>query len=137
VGTNYFDPGDVRFVINVTASTDLSGYTPTDTVLNGALVADSLHNTKNSERTALYFITPRSSYCAGSPANVTITVRPTPVVIPSQTVKYQCNNTIVGISLYTSTFPISAVSFDYTAESSGNVSGFTPSATGLTNGAVI
>lgn len=137
VGTNYFDPSDVRFVVNVTASTDLSGYTPTDTVLNGALIADSLHNSKNSERTALYFVTPRSSYCAGSPANVTVTVRPTPVVIPSQTVKYQCNNATVGISLYTSTFPISAVSFDYTAESSGGVLGFTASAAGLTNGAVI
>lgn len=137
LNTTYFDPADVKYIVQVNASTDLSGYTPLDTLSTGSLVADSLHNSKNSERTAIYFVTPQSSYCKGTSTNVTITVKPTPVVLPTKTLQWQCNNTTVGISLYTSTFPTSSVSFDLTAETSGGISGYSASATGLTNGSVI
>jgi hypothetical protein len=135
--------GVVTFDYTAVAShAGVTGFTATATGLtNGHVIADIINNNTDAPQTVTYTITPRSidTGCDGVPIIVTITINPTPKVVATPDTEIICNDGTTGITLTTPTIVTSGVvTFDYTAVAShAGVTGFTATATGLTNGHVI
>ncbi len=127
----------VRFDYSSSASGGISGSSVASNLLNGAIINDYLHNPGNVPQTVTYSITPRILGCSGNPQNVTVTVNPTPVVIPSTFAQAICSNTQTNITLASSTMPAGAVRFNYTVAATGGLTGFTSPVNNLTNNSII
>ena len=70
--------------------------------------------------------------CDGPSKTFTITVDPTPQVVPSTLTQTICNNRMTNIVIGSpSNFSSGAVTFDYTVTATGGVTGFTSPVTGL------
>jgi hypothetical protein len=136
--------GVVTFDYTAVAShAGVTGFTATATGLtNGHVITDIINNNTDAPQTVTYTITPRSNDTGcddGDPITVVVTINPTPVVVATPTAETICNDGVTGITLTTPTIVTSGVvTFDYTAVAShAGVTGFTATATGLTNGHVI
>ena len=137
-----FSNGDIRFRYTVTATGGVTGFTASVTDLPlGHVIADVLHNPSDAPQTVTYTIYPvnPSAVCGEGPAQtVTITVNPTPQVVPVVTETTLCNDAATDITLTSpSTFSNGDIRFRYTVTSTGGVTGFTASVTDLPLGHVI
>ena len=80
----------------------------------------------------VYIITPSVNGCAGTPFTLTVTVNPTPQVVPSTLTQTICNAGTINITLGSpSTFNNGVITFKYTVVATGGVTGFTTPVTGL------
>ena len=137
-----FSNGDIRFRYTVTATGGVTGFTASVTDLPlGHVIADMLHNPSDAPQTVTYTIYPvnPSAVCGEGPAQtVTITVNPTPQVVPVVTETTLCNDAATDITLTSpSTFSNGDIRFRYTVTATGGVTGFTASVTDLPLGHVI
>ena len=137
-----FSNGDIRFRYTVTATGGVTGFTASVTDLPlGHVIADVLHNPSDAPQTVTYKIYPvnPSAVCGeGPPQTVTITVNPTPQVVPVVTETTLCNDAATDITLTSpSTFSNGDIRFRYTVTATGGVTGFTASVTDLPLGHVI
>ncbi len=87
-------------------------------------------------------VTPHFTYrgitCDGPPKTFTITVDPTPQIIPSTLTQTICNNGQTNIVIGSpSTYSNGVITFDYTVTATGGVTGFTTPVTGLPKDHVI
>jgi gliding motility-associated-like protein len=135
-----FTSGFVTFNLTATAPEGLEGYTESATgLLNGYTIEDKLINTGDEPLTVTYRAVPVSPFaCNHGPAQIfTVTVNPTPRIIPVEDI-IQCDSTTTGIVLQSpSTFTSGTVSINYTATAPVGLSGYSPGGTGLDNGYVI
>ena len=93
-------------------------------------------NPGNSPVIATIIVTPHFTFggltCEGPSKIFTITVDPTPQVIPSTLTQTICNNNVTNIVIGSpSTFSSGVVTFNYTVTATGGVTGFTTPITGL------
>ena len=101
------------------------------------VIADLLVNHTDQPQTVTYTIIPVSpTGCAAGPTKVVvITVNPTPQVVPSTLAQTICNDGTTNVTLASpSTFTSGLITFDYTVVATGGVTGFTASATNITEG---
>ena len=96
----------------------------------GDIPAFTAINTGNAPITATISVTPHFTFggltCDGPSRTFTITVDPTPQVIPSILTQTICNNGNTNIVIGSpSTFSNGVVTFDYTVVATGGVTGFT------------
>ncbi|MFZ2339055.1 MAG: PKD-like domain-containing protein, partial [Bacteroidales bacterium] len=92
--------------------------------------------------TATIEVTPHFTYggitCDGPSKTFTITVDPTPQIIPSTLTQTICNNGQTNIVIGSpSTYSSGVITFDYTVTATGGVTGFTTPVTGLPKDHVI
>ena len=136
-----FTTGVVTFNYTATATGGVTGFTPSATGLpNNHVITDLLVNPTDAPQTVTYRVVPVSpTGCGEGPAvYITVTVNPTPRIFPVPDNTIQCDNTATGIILQSpGTFTTGSITFKFTATSTGGVTGFTPSATGLPNNHVI
>jgi hypothetical protein len=136
-----FTSGVVTFNYTSTATGGVTGNTASATGLsNNHVITDVLVNPTDEPQTVIYIITPVSpTGCNNGPSvTVTVTVNPTPRIFPVPVNTIQCDSTTTSIKLESpSTFTGGEVTFNYTATATGGVTGFTASATGLTNNHII
>ena len=142
-----FTSGVVTFKYTAAASGapgDITGFTPSATGLaNDYVISQTLINHTDAPQTVTYKVTPVSGVaCNDGPSQtVVVTVNPTPRIFPVLVNSIQCDSTATNIILHSpSTFTSGVVTFKYTAAASGapgDITGFTPSATGLANDYVI
>ncbi len=76
--------------------------------------------------------------CDGPTKSFTITINPTPQVVPSTLTQTICNDGTTNVTLTSpSTFTSGVITFNYTVVATGGVTGFTTPVTGLPNNHVI
>ncbi len=136
-----FTSGVVTFRFTATATGGVTGFTASASGLpNNHVITDILVNPTDAPQTVTYRVVPVSpTGCHDGPAVIfTVTVNPTPRIYPVPGNSIQCDNTATNIRLQSpSTFTSGAVTFKFTATATGGVTGFTPSASGLSNDHVI
>ena len=124
-----FNNGVITFNYTVTATGGVTGFvTPVTGVSKDHIISDILHNPTDTPQTVTYTIVPVSpSGCTSGPAKViTITVNPTPQVIPSTLAQTICNDGTTNVILASSsTFTSGLITFNYTVVATGGVTGFT------------
>jgi len=109
--------------------------------LSGSAIGDEITgvftNTTDNPITVTFTITPTgpaTTHCIGSPVTATVTVNPTPKVNVIPAAVTQCDSTTTSIRLTSpSTFTSGLISFKYTVNTSGDVTGFTSSVSDLPN----
>ncbi|MGC1389434.1 MAG: PKD-like domain-containing protein, partial [Bacteroidales bacterium] len=96
-------------------------------------------NSTDIFQTLTYTIIPTSAIgCIGNTFTTTVTVNPTPQVIPSALTQTICNNAVTSVVLRSpSIFTSGVITFNYNAVGTGGVTGFASSVTGLPNNYVI
>ena len=111
-----FSNGSITFKYIAVASGSVTGFTPSATGLpNNSLISDVLHNPGDSFQTVTYSITPVSpTGCLDGPTKIlTVTVNPTPRVIPVMSqICYGGTTSITLTSPTTMTQP-NVIRFDY------------------------
>ncbi|MCK7482742.1 MAG: hypothetical protein M0C28_40695, partial [Candidatus Moduliflexus flocculans] len=137
-----FSNGVITFRYTVTATGGVTGFTtPVNNLALGHVIADVLHNPTDAPQTVTYTIYPvnPSAVCGEGPAQtVTITVNPTPQVVPVVTEATLCNDATTAITLTSpSTFSNGVITFRYTVTATGGVTGFTTPVNNLALGHVI
>jgi hypothetical protein len=129
---------NVKFSYTVVATGGVTGFTtPVNNLSNNSKILDVLVNNTTALQTVTYSITPTSGVCVGTMQTAVITVNPVPQVTATPPNQSICNDKNTNITLTTPVVPSTSVTFNYTASTSGGVTGFTPSVTGLTNGSII
>ena len=108
----------------------------------GDILSFTAINTGNSPVIATIVVTPHfengSVTCDGPSKTFTITVDPTPQVVPSILTQTICNNGVTNIVIGSpSTFSSGVVTFNYTVVATGGVTGFLTPANGLPKGFII
>ena len=137
VNLNTITSGNVSFTWeNNTSSIGL------DANGSGNIPAFTTSNYTDSHVTATITVTPHFEHgtliCDGEPVTFTITVNPTPTVVPVVEAFTLCNEGTTSIRLTSlSTFSNGDIHFRYEAESTGGVTGFDASESGLSTGFVI
>ncbi len=127
----------VTFDYTVVATGGVSGFTtPVLGLANGSQITDILHNPSPSVQTVTYTVTPKGFGCTGPIKVITVFVAPSPQVSSTPTSQTLCAGTATHLLLTTNTLPVDSVTFNFTAITTGP-SGYTNSATGLNNNAVI
>ena len=136
-----FSNGVITFNYTVVATGGVTGFTtPVTGLPKNHIISDVLHNPGNSPQTVTYTIVPISpTGCASGPAKtVTITVNPTPQVVPSTLSQTICNDSNTNVILGSpSIFTSGVITFNYTVVATGGVTGFTTPVTGLPEDYVI
>jgi gliding motility-associated-like protein len=102
-------------------------------------ISGSLINVTNIFQVVTFSITPTSAAgCKGSTFTVTISVNPTPQVVPSTFLQTICNDGTTSVVLTSpSTFTSGVITFNYTVVATGGVSGFSTPVTVRPNNWVI
>ena len=102
-------------------------------------ITGDLTNSGDAPIVVTYTVTPRLGGCVDGPQkSVSVTVDPTPQVVPSSDAQRICNNGTVSVVLTSpSTFTSGVITFNYTVVATGGVTGFTTPVTGLPNNYVI
>ena len=95
----------------------------------GTAIIQKLDNTSNANHTVTYVITPTSNGCVGNPITVKVTVTPEQVLTIVPLSPTTCSGSNVVITL-TGNDP--SITFTWTASTTGNVTGFSPSGSGPT-----
>ncbi len=108
----------------------------------GDIPAFTAVNTGDAPAIATITVTPHFSFggitCDGPSKTFTITVDPTPQVVPSTLTQMICNYGVTNIVIGSpSSFTNGSVTFDYTVTATGGVTGFTTPVTGLPKDYVI
>ncbi len=108
----------------------------------GDIPAFTAVNTGDAPVIATITVTPHFSFggitCDGPSKTFTITVDPTPQVVPSTLTQMICNYGVTNIVIGSpSSFTNGSVTFDYTVTATGGVTGFTTPVTGLSKDYVI
>ena len=103
---------------------------------NGDIPSFTAINNGTAPEVATIVVTPHFSnggkMCDGPTKTFTITVNPTPEVIPSPMTQSICNDGTTNIILGSpSTFTSGVITFNYTVTATGGVTGFTTPVTGL------
>ncbi len=142
--------GTVTFDLTATATGGPGGVTGFSTSLNGLpdgfVIADAISNNTSSFQRVTYLVTPRATGakaglgCVGASIMIEVFVEPEPTVSATPMAETICDDGTTNITLNASSVPTGSVTFNFAATATGlpgDVSGFTTSAMGLTNGAVI
>ncbi|MDO9257465.1 MAG: PKD domain-containing protein [Bacteroidales bacterium] len=92
-------------------------------------ISQTLSNISNANHNITYVITPTSNGCVGNPVTVVVTVTPEQVltIVPASPVT--CSGSNVVITLLGND---PAITFTWTASTTGNVTGFSPTGSGPT-----
>ncbi len=132
-----FTSGAIRFKFTAIATGGVTGFTASATGLpNGYIITDVLLNPTDSPQTVTYAVVPISpTGCRdGRTINITVTVNPTPRVLPVPGNTIQCDKTTTNITLQSpSTFTTGVVTFNITGTAPSGLTGYTSSANGLPN----
>lgn len=103
----------------------------------GDMITGVFNNTKDFPITVTFTIIPTgpaTTFCVGNAITVKVTVNPVPRVFGLPANITQCDSTTTDIRLTSpSVFTSGAISFRYSVTSTGSVSGYAPSASGLAN----
>jgi gliding motility-associated-like protein len=136
-----FIHGVITFNYIVSATGGVTGFsTPVTGRPNYWVISDTLKNPTDAPQTVTYKIVPISPMgCTSDPIKiVSIIVNPTPRIFPIPANTVQCDSTVNSIKLQSpSTFTTGFIAFDYTVTSSGPVTGYTSSLSGLLNNQII
>ena len=136
-----FTNGVITFNYTVVATGGVTGYTtPVTGLANNSVIADLLHNPTNVPQTVVYTVVPISPECSATdPIKIiTVTVNPTPQVIPNTLAQTICNDGTTSVTLASpSTFTSGLITFNYTVVATGGVTGFTTPVNGLPKDHVI
>ena len=90
----------------------------------GNLIAQTLNNSGNTIETVTYVVTPTANSCVGTPANIIVTVNPTPHVSTNPLAQTICTQHSISVNL---TSTVAGSTFAWTCTpSSPNLSGFSP-----------
>ncbi len=123
-----FTSGVIKFNYTVIATGGVTGFiTPVNDLPNNYVIADVLHNPTDAPQTVTYTILPLSpTGCPAGPVKViTVTVNPTPQVVPNPLLQTICNDGLTNVILGSpSTFSSGLITFNYTVVATGGVTGF-------------
>ncbi|WP_246474764.1 PKD domain-containing protein [Pedobacter roseus] len=110
---------DVTYTWTATGTASASGYTTNGT----GNINDVLTNTDlSADATVTYTIIPHLDGCDGTPFNLVVTVKPTPMVTATAANPTICNKTSSAITLSAN---LTAVNYTYTSTVTGNITGNT------------
>ena len=130
-----FSNGVITFNYTAIGTGGVTGFAPSLTGLpKDHVIADLLHNPTDAPQTVTYTVIPISptGCSAGPPKVITVTVNPTPQVVPGTLAQTICNDGTTNIILASpSTFTSGFITFNYTVTATGGVTGFTTPVTGL------
>jgi gliding motility-associated-like protein len=112
---------------------------PTSGPASGGIISGIFSNSNDFPVTVTFTIVPTgplTTFCVGLPITVNVTVNPIPKVTSLPASSTQCDSTTTSIQLQSpSTFTSGVISFNYawSVSTTGSVTGFNPSTTGLPN----
>ena len=138
-------PGNLSYVVGVTSTdgahlggTASTGFTLVKTDLPFT-IDGTLTNSSDAPIIVTYTVTPELVGCSDGPSQVvTVTVNPTPQVVPSTLAQTICNDGTTSVTLASpSTFTSGVITFNYTVVATGGVTGFTTPQNGLPKDHVI
>ena len=136
-----FTTGVITFNYTVVATGGVTGFTtPVTGLANNSVISDLLHNPTDAPQTVIYTVVPISPECSATdPIKIiTVTVNPTPQVIPGTLAQTICNDAATNVVLASpSTFTSGVITFNYTVSATGGVTGFTTPVTNLPKDFVI
>jgi gliding motility-associated-like protein len=136
-----FTTGVITFNYTVVATGGVTGFTtPVTGLANNSIISDLLHNPTDAPQTVIYTVVPISPECSATdPIKIiTVTVNPTPKVIPGTLAQTICNDGTTSVTLASpSTFTSGVITFNYTVSATGGVTGFTTPVTNLPKDFVI
>jgi PKD repeat protein len=97
--------------------------------ISTAAISQTLSNTSNANHNIIYVITPTSNGCVGNSVSVVVTVTPEQVltIVPASPVTCSGSNLVISLQ---GNDP--AITFTWTATTTGNVTGFSPTGSGPT-----
>jgi gliding motility-associated-like protein len=110
-------------------------------VAQGDQIAGTFTNTTDAPITVDFTIIPTgpaTTFCVGQPIYASVTVNPIPRVFGTPQNSLQCDSMTTSINLSSpSTFTSGLITFRYTVETTGSISGYVTPTAGLPNGHVI
>ncbi len=103
------------------------------------IISGDLTNSSDAPIVVTYTVTPKLNGCSDGPLQtVSITVNPTPQVLPDSLIQRICNDATTNVTLGSqSSFTSGVISFRYTVTATGGVTGFTTPVAGLSKDHVI